>query len=142
MLLGRALPDELAESLRVHNGQRGPYMSSPFVDHQWLLSTTAIGANWTMRNEVNESLDAGWWASYFIPFTDSEGDALAVDASDVGGPVRAHAHDQGMLDIVLAPSLGDWLALLAHALEDGRFRIEHQGVWLHEAEGLALIYGS
>ena len=36
-LLGRALPEELAESLRVHNGQRGLYMSSPFVDHQWLL---------------------------------------------------------------------------------------------------------
>ena len=140
-LLGCALPEGLAESLRIHNGQRGTYMTSPFVDHQWLLSTTEIGAQWTMRNEVNEPLDPEWWAPHYIPFTDSEGNALAVDASSVGAPVRAHVHDEGMLEAALAPGLGDWLKRLADALEGGRFRVKDGGIWLQGEDGLALIYG-
>jgi hypothetical protein len=116
-------------------------MSCPFVDHQWLLSTTEIAAQWKMRNDVNEEPEPRWWASRCIPFTESEGDALVVDTSRAGAPVMAHVHDNGILEAALAPSLGDWLERLADALEGGRFRLEHGGIWLREEDGLALIYG-
>lgn len=78
---------------------------------------------------------------HYVPFTDSKGDALCVDARSPGGPVMARVHDQGMLGVVLAPNLDAWLDQLAGAFDAGRFHIEHEGVWLDEPDGLALIYG-
>lgn len=149
--LGR-VPDSFRELYRICNGTEGVGL---FPSHDdWddmayeLLDLEGVVNNWKIWKELLESGDfadlkpesatgiaAEWWHVGWIPFADNGGgDCFCLDmaptSAGVAGQVISHSHETGEHQ-VLAPSLEEYLKLLAADMEAGRYRFDaEQGVVL------------
>ena len=140
--LGRAIPEDLLESLRLHDGQDGKQRETLF-DGEWILPVDRILEYWRMRNEIQkdndsflapqaprrDSGDTPWWDARYIPFTDSDGDAYCVDSASPAGPVIQHIHDQGMDSAPEYSSFIEFLEALASCFEAGHYTKEYGSLW-------------
>jgi cell wall assembly regulator SMI1 len=134
--LGGALPPDLKDSLLVHDGQGPPYMSAVLFDNEYLLSCDQIAATWEMRNEVAADLrthdvapgvSSRWWDPIYIPVTESNGNGFSVHRTT--GAVYYHTHD-GEMEGPLYSSWREMLATLASRIEQRRFKVELDSVWV------------
>lgn len=123
--LGVTLPADIAECLRIHNGQKG--MAGGLFDNSEFLSTEAIADQWNIWRELLESgefnglkseLSPGvrddWWNRHWIPFThNGGGDHYCLDLQPALGGTLGQVitmwHDMGERRIVAA-GLHAWLA--------------------------------
>ncbi|WP_437723468.1 SMI1/KNR4 family protein [Sorangium sp. So ce861] len=145
--LGFAYPDELAASLRVHDGQ-GPYFGQSALGTWAAHSCDDIAGLWAMygeqaadRSPVHDEgiiADPGVrprsWHERWIPFAiNGDGDALVVDVDPapggaVGQIVRLHHDADGTRTCRLeAPSLATWLSELADQMEAGAWEVIRGG---------------
>jgi cell wall assembly regulator SMI1 len=132
--LGVALPDEFAESYRLHNGQRRDVPG--LTEMGWLLPLKEAVAQ---RRVWKELLDGGhfvgvssepdvgvrddWWSPKWIPFThDGGGNHLCIDLDPAPGgsvgQVILMWHDDPRREL-RAGSFGGWLSEFAARLERG-----------------------
>lgn len=127
--LGASLPAEVAESLRVHDGQH----DEALWDLWALLSAEEIAAQWSLMKDLLEAgeLDglgtengkkvaAGWWCPAWIPVcADGSGDLLCVDLQPgpkgVPGQVVWFRHDDAERSVE-ARSFKAWLQKVAREL--------------------------
>ncbi|GAA1549087.1 hypothetical protein GCM10009741_61320 [Kribbella lupini] len=127
-VLGVPVPDDLAESLRCHDGARE---WSTMLPEQSLLSAEAIAERWQMLMELApdfdgfetlEGNDEPWWHPLWVPWAEEAGGDPHVldlrpgaDAGRLGWAV----HD-GCGDFSDAwPSLADYMHTVAEALAHG-----------------------
>ncbi|MBB5866477.1 SMI1/KNR4 family protein [Xanthomonas sp. 3058] len=122
--LNLALPDELAESLRRHDGQsrKGPglfgemaYSSCLTIATDWTALTRL--ANEDDFDDLSVTTEKGiapvWWHPAWIPFAaNGAGDHLCLDTAPArggqAGQIIAFQHDHPHRRLV-SPSLGAWL---------------------------------
>jgi len=142
---GAALPDEMADSYRIHDGARGG--AAPlFGDWRLLTLANAIKA-WKQITRDNEDLDdaadevedvaapqigPAWWNPAWIPVaSNSSGDYLCVDlapaAAGTRGQIISYYHAEPRRELV-ATGFAQWLADFADDLERGAYRVEDE--WL------------
>lgn len=131
--LGTTLPDDLLESLRLHDGQADP--AAAFAESDALLSAHEIAAQWSIWknlvsggdfDDMTSDPDAGirddWYNLKWIPFThDGSGNHLCVDldpaeGGTVGQVIRVW-HDDDRRERV-ASSYAEWLARVAAEHDD------------------------
>ncbi|OXJ08315.1 SMI1/KNR4 family protein [Burkholderia sp. AU6039] len=131
--LGTTLPDDLLESLRLHDGQADP--DTVFAEGDAMLSAHEIGAQWSIWNKLVSGGDfddmtsdpaAGirddWYNLKWIPFThDGSGNHLCVDldpaeGGTVGQVIRVW-HDDEQRERI-ASSFAEWLARVAAERDD------------------------
>ncbi|WP_437723469.1 SMI1/KNR4 family protein [Sorangium sp. So ce861] len=134
--IGVALPDELAASLRVHDGQ-GPYCGNPALGYWVALSCAAIAELWaeygrriadgSPLHDKGVIADPGvrprWWHERWIPIaTDDIGDSLVVDVDPAPGgavgQIVRYRHDAETRRLE-SPSLATWMGQLADEMEAG-----------------------
>jgi cell wall assembly regulator SMI1 len=139
--IGRVLPNDLAASLRIHNGQVDPTRLWVFTDGGRLLDCRGIAEMWRMTESINRE-ESGrsppvpesdyvpplWWKSSLIPFTfDDVGDMLCTDTDPQLGRARGHVvmhvHNDG-LTRPLARNFSEWLASVADKLEAGALVVD------------------
>lgn len=135
--LGQRLPDDVRESLALHNGAANEAYLLYFGE---LLSTQRMLEVWQMYADMQKS--EGWglgpdynpdylqgplrpvyWDALRIPLTDNCGDGAMLDlapaAGGHAGQIIEFDHEAGPKG-VFAPSFSAWLALLADELEQGK----------------------
>jgi cell wall assembly regulator SMI1 len=137
--LAVALPRDMKESYRIHNGQSvNPVDGSVLVliDGFELLSLEALAEIWAgwkqmleqgmfkgIQSEPSGPVQPFWWSNLWIPVTDNGyGDHYCVDL-DPGpgglvGQIISVWHENPHR-VVLAPSFRQWLDRFANALESG-----------------------
>jgi cell wall assembly regulator SMI1 len=134
--LGFAVPTELAQCLRLHNGQRNE--ASGLFEGAEFLSTTRIADEWSvwkelldggdfegMRSEPDRGVRDDWWNPKWLPFTSNgAGDHYCIDSDPavfgVVGQVITMWHDFGERQI-LAYGLSGWLATYVSACLRGDY---------------------
>ncbi|VWB32206.1 molybdopterin biosynthesis moeA protein [Burkholderia aenigmatica] len=131
--LGTTLPDDLLESLRLHDGQADP--ATVFAENDALLSAHEIIAQWSiwkklvsggdfddMTSDPAAGIRDDWYNLKWIPFThDGSGNHLCVDldpaeGGTVGQVIRVW-HDDDRRERV-ASSYAEWLARVAAERDD------------------------
>lgn len=145
-LLGTALPRDLRESMRIHDGQAA-HAEVGFVDAQEFLSLERIRSEWVVwkdllhtgtfedsESDPAEGIRSDWWNPLWVPLTyDGAGNHSCIDLAPAeGGSVGQMItmwHDDAERTL-LAPSFRAWLEAYATAMEDGRiaFSAEHGGL--------------
>lgn len=126
--LGAMLPDDVIDSLRLHDGQADP--DAVFTESDALLSAQEIVAQWSIWrklvtggdfDEMTSEPDAGirddWYNLKWIPFThDGSGNHLCIDLDPAEGGVAGQVirvwHDDELRERV-ASSYAEWLARVA-----------------------------
>lgn len=140
-VLKLTLPDDLKQSLRIHNGQIDPSQLCSFVQFYILLSTSQIIESWQMYTETDlrirrENRDESpplflWWRTAWIPFARADGDVLCIncnpDSAKVGAVIEAP--QAGCQVLVVANSYSEWLEAATNRLQRGRFTVEPEG-WI------------
>src|SRR3984957_1384305 len=128
-VLGIALPGDLGESLRCHNGQRGP--ASLLPGHAEPLSASGIAEYWQMRMDIAAGIDGlvpapwadePWWHPLWVPWAESAGgDAQVIDQrpGPDAGRVGWAVHDDCGDFTDSWPSLAVLLHAVAQALYEG-----------------------
>ncbi len=119
-----ALPPELIESLRCHNGLT---TWANILPEGPPSSTTEIAANWQLRMELAPDFDGftvhppnpePYWHPSWIPWADSEGDLHVIDLRP--GPSHGRlgmAYHDGTADFFDSwPSLEAYLEAVVHAV--------------------------
>jgi cell wall assembly regulator SMI1 len=76
-------------------------------------------------SEPNGPIKQDWWNKKWIPITDNfEGDHICVDMDPLDGGTVGQIidwwHERGACEL-LAPGMGEWLAMIAKDLEEGSF---------------------
>jgi cell wall assembly regulator SMI1 len=136
MKLGYQLPDDLRDSLRIHNGT-----ASCFVDGWELLSVDRIWQEQQMQLEVLHDLqeEAGeieegervwWWYPHWIPFASfGNGDLLCVEVDPSSGEqfgwIIEFYHE--MYSLWIAPNFQAVLSAFADHLEMGEYTLDEFG---------------
>ncbi|GHO96794.1 hypothetical protein KSF_068420 [Reticulibacter mediterranei] len=136
MKLGYQLPDDLRDSLRIHNGT-----ASWFVDGWELLSVDRIWQEQQVQLEVLHDLqeeageiEAGervwWWYPHWIPFASfGNGDLLCVEvdpsSGEQSGQIIEFYHESYSLWI--APNFQAVLSAFADHLEAGGYALDEFG---------------
>jgi cell wall assembly regulator SMI1 len=128
-ILGVALPRDLGESLRCHNGQSA--WTNFLPEHAEPLSATGIADCWQMCMDIAADVDGlkpapwadePWWHPLWVPWARSAGgDAQVIDqrpGPDVGR-VGWAVHDSGGDCTDSWPSLASLLHAIAEALHQG-----------------------
>lgn len=131
--LGATLPDDVIDSLRLHDGQADP--DAVFTESDALLGAQEIVAQWTiwrtlvsggdfagMTSEPDAGVRDDWYNLKWIPFThDGSGNHLCIDLDPAQGGVSGQVirvwHDDELRERV-ASSYAEWLARVA-AERDG-----------------------
>ena len=149
--LGLTLPDDLKDSLRIHNGgeESGVFPSSDSLDMMGFspLTTEEIVNEWTMwkglidagefqhrTTEADHGIRSEWWSNSWIPIAgNGGGDFQCVDLapteSGTVGQIIGAWHDDTERQLI-APSLADYLQMLADGLEHGKYAYEEdEGVF-------------
>ena len=130
--LGHPLPDDLAESLGIHNGQNDSTRLQLLTECGVLLSTARMMEVWRMITEIDDDLKCTvpnrsgveWWNRDYLPLTDFEGDHVCVNlAPGKFGEVLWHVHDSGIQHDVF-PSYSDWLRDVATVFLTKRYAID------------------
>jgi cell wall assembly regulator SMI1 len=153
--LGKSLPADFAESLRVHDGQKADAEDGlfPFADEVLgampafrLLPLAEISREWTMMKKLHDrgefdgrqtkpgrGVRRDWWATGWIPIADDGGgDYFCVDLAPgkgrTAGQVIVFLHDMDERPLV-AKSYAAWLERLAKGLAAGKYILdEGEGV--------------
>lgn len=147
-VLGFALPVELVEMLKIHNGQAGE--AGYLFDGQEFLSTERIAEEWQTCQGLQEKgrfkggqprAEAGirkqWWSPGWVPFTSNGfGDNFCIDTD----PAESGLNDQVITFWKemserdrLAENLSDWLKDYTLALKAGEFvYADDYGAVLHK----------
>ncbi len=143
--LGMTLPSDLRAFLEIHNGgdDTGIFPSSDSFDMLGFspLATEEIVDAWRMLKELVDGGEFGdrtsdadpgirsdWWCTSWIPIaSNGGGDFQCVDLSptDSGtaGQIIGAWHDDNERQLI-APSLADYLRMLADGLESGKYAYE------------------
>jgi cell wall assembly regulator SMI1 len=150
--VGHRLPNDLRESLSVHDGMRDSYLgNNRLFDYQALLGVQEIAAASQAMTSLadTEAFRHGdpstrtrkvkndrWWNSAWIPITDADGDKYVVDL-DPGpsgriGQVFYFYNSGGSPRTVRAISYREWLDALASAFESGEYYVEDGGISLRK----------
>ncbi|WP_176050999.1 SMI1/KNR4 family protein [Burkholderia sp. BCC1644] len=126
--LGSTLPDDVIDSLRLHDGQADP--DAVFTESDALLSAQEIVAQWSiwqklvsggdfdgMTSEPDAGIRDDWYNLKWIPFThDGSGNHLCIDLDPAEGGVIGQVirvwHDDELRERV-ASSYAEWLARVA-----------------------------
>lgn len=117
------IPNDFKAYLLVHNGQDDPSRLQTLCEEGTLLSTEEIIKTYHMLNEINESGDIGsveWWSRKYLPFTDCEGDHLALNLET--GEVVMHVHDSG-IEEGIASSFQEWFESKLSFFRQGKFSV-------------------
>ena len=135
-VLGFSLPEDLAQALKIHNGQNP--VSGPLLPGGEFLSTKAIAEQWTIwkglvdegtfkdiRSEPERGIKNDWWNIKWIPVThDGGGNHSCIDTDpDKGGTygqVISMEHDMDERNL-LAKSFTLWLSAYISDLEKGEY---------------------
>lgn len=135
-LIGYPLPRDLADCLRIHDGQR-PNLGVLF-DGCEFLSTRRIADEWSVwkkllddghfegqRSEPEDGIRPSWWNAAWIPFTyDGAGNHLCLDLDPAeggrSGQVITMSHDDPTRERVAA-SLGEWFEAYVAGVLAGRY---------------------
>lgn len=129
--LGYPIPDDLRESLRIHDGQDDPRGLAVFCAAGTLLPVEAMLETWARITEIDRQLAeeipdrAGeWWDPAYLPLSDFAGDRLCVNLDpEARGEIVWHVHDCG-IEHGLFESYTTWLRSVAEALAERRFSQE------------------
>ena len=130
--LGRPLPDDLVESLRIHNGQTDTTRLKLLTGCGVMLSSAKMLEVWQMITEIDEDLKkttpnrsgSEWWNRHYLPLTDFEGDSLCINLDPCKyGEILWFVHDNAIVHDVF-PSYSDWLDDVADVFLTKRFTIE------------------
>jgi len=149
--IGVRLPDDVRESLRIHDGQE--HGTAGLYEGSELLSTRHIADEWQVWKELlddgtfddwernpDPGVRADWWNPRWIPLTHDAGgnhDCLDLDPAPGGreGQIISLWHDEATRS-VLAGSYREWLSRFADRLEAGSYAVDEHG-WLVGAEDAA-----
>jgi len=145
--LGVTLPDDLKDSLRIHNGgeESGVFPSSDSLDMMGFspLTTEEIVNEWTMwkglidggefhvrTSEADDGICSDWWSNSWIPIAgNGGGDFQCVDLSPTEsgtmGQIIGAWHDDTERQLI-ASSLANYLQMLADGLENGKYAYEDE----------------
>lgn len=133
---GFALPQDLIDLLKVHNGQGGN--AGWLLEGQEFLSSERIADEWMIWKGLHDSgefsgdssepqpgIKNDWWNPRWLPFTyNGCGDHYCVDTDPdnggVSGQVITMWHDAGEREL-LSVSLKDWFTNYVAALKNGDF---------------------
>jgi cell wall assembly regulator SMI1 len=147
--VGAALPRDLTESLKIHDGMARAYLDvNRLFNYEALLSTKAIASRWKTMKDLSDAKalpeegcpvtktrklkNDAWWRPGWIPITDSDGDGywIDLDPAPLGtkGQVFYFYNASGRPRRVVASSYSEWLekltAKVARAkLVDGSFEV-------------------
>jgi cell wall assembly regulator SMI1 len=140
---GATLPEEMANSYRIHDGARG---GAPPLFGDWrLLSLAAAVKAWKSitpptDDETSDDVEdvaapqikAEWWNPQWIPVaSNSSGDFLCVDLdpakAGTRGQIISYYHAEPRRELIAA-GFEQWLSAFAVDLERGEYRIEDE--WL------------
>lgn len=134
--VGLRLPDDVRESLRIHDGQAPD--APGLINACELLSTARIAGEWRAWKELLDGGDfddaesdpapgirGDWWNAAWIPLTHDFGgnhDCLDLDPAPGGraGQIISMWHDDAERR-VLAGSFREWLSAFADGLENGDY---------------------
>jgi cell wall assembly regulator SMI1 len=135
--IGRPLPDDFKQSLRIHDGGKdfwftptsGEFLSLDGMLKQWKLLRQAqrkgeyATEDWE-AHDVEGPIRPVFWSAGWIFVTDNSGDhwTLDLDPPEDGtyGQVFDHSHEVGPTQ-VLAKSWTELLSQLAVDMENGKF---------------------
>src|SRR5262249_40784079 len=143
--MGLALPEDVRESYRAHNGTnhagffpaglRGVLLSLHDMVRAWrmwkrFVERDTLGGRRpedVAKGVRRDSLNVGW-----VPFHSNGGGdydcgALAPAPGGTAGQIITMNHETGEHRLI-APSLRHWLHNFAHDLEDGTYRFEDGGL--------------
>lgn len=113
--IGRDVPRQLADSLRIHDGGAD-------LDSYELLSCADIANRYEVMNQWRA--DGVAWDDTWIPFAaDSGGNLLCIDPKNVVHFVEPRTVEAGMA----ARSYKAWLAAYLQKLEDGELAVDDEG---------------
>jgi len=137
------LPAAFIESLQIHDGQIDPQRLLPLFDYQHLLSASQILETYQMLQgifpdepTVNHISPTDChivrrnriWSSRWIPFTESNGDALVLDfdpaSKGIAGQVFFRPNSDNPPDKALAPNFSHFLDGFAQRMASGAFEIK------------------
>ncbi|MBC8288946.1 MAG: SMI1/KNR4 family protein [Planctomycetes bacterium] len=145
--LAVALPDDLKESLRIHNGaeELGVFPSSDTSGLDLMafspLTAEEIANEWKMwkglidggefedrTTNPTHGICSDWWSNSWIPIaTNGSGDFQCVDLapteSGTVGQIIGAWHDDDERQLI-ASSLADYLQWIADGLENGKYEFE------------------
>jgi cell wall assembly regulator SMI1 len=140
--LGLSLPDDLKQSLAVHNGQRPDFYPKTLIEQWELLSAERMQEEWIVlkgfydagefaENEVtaDEPLARTWWHPSWLPITDNHnGDYHCLDLTPgpTYGNILIFWHDYERRKIEGA-SFSAWLEKFADDLEDDVYEVSARG---------------
>jgi cell wall assembly regulator SMI1 len=149
--IGKPLPADLVESLRIHNGMEDSYLgTNRLFNYEALLSTDAMATQWgTMTRMLQDGFfdDGGcpltrtrkirndrWWNALWIPITDADGDGYCLDldpaSRGTAGQVFYFYHDGARTREVVAKSYAEWLATIGGKMARGQFHVDDGSIWL------------
>ncbi|GAB3305437.1 hypothetical protein EK0264_04760 [Epidermidibacterium keratini] len=144
--VGRPLPADFVESLRIHDGQDNPTQLVDLYNHQTLLSVEAMIESSELRRDVlgdDPSDTIGWMIPdkvrpvsnlrAWVQFTASDATGFALDldplpAGEVGQVIWLPI--DGPTPAPEFASYAAWLSHLAQKLDAGAFQIDDLGLWL------------
>jgi cell wall assembly regulator SMI1 len=149
--LGRTLPADFVESLRVHDGQKSsaddglmPMADDPILGEMpscRLLSVAEIAREWAMMKELHDmgefagqktrpakGVGRDWWGPGWVPLADNGGgDYFCLDLAPArvgaAGQVIVFFHDMDERPLV-AKSFRRWLNELASDFEAGKYTMD------------------
>ncbi len=121
LALGRSIPSDIRALLLCNNGSDEAYV----LGNWFLLGTRDILGEWKLNNQIAADNVDYEWSEHWLPVLgDGSGNFLVLDMNT--GECLEAFHDP-YERIVVAPSLGHWLADLAEQLEAGRYRVVEEG---------------
>ena len=126
---GEPIPEDLRESLLIHNGQSDPSRLQILCDAGTLLSVADMHRVWTFLTDTDAGMGPPpngivWWNPKYLPFTDYEGDHLCLDRRpDSLGEVVWQIHD-GEIERNIHPTYTAWLTSVRDVFAQNRFRVE------------------
>jgi hypothetical protein len=136
--IGRSLPAGVRHYLRIHDGQammKDRLPEPEFLATHRLLSCLEIADRWRLRQDLHSRAPRAGGAPWpFIDITDSDGDAIVVDARD--GVVYFDVRGEGIFGPI-APCLEAWLDDFATRIANDDVSVEASGtddvaIWLED----------
>lgn len=147
-LLGTQLPDDIRESLKIHDGgywwvlpNFGELLPVGEIERQWSMyrdwqqegTYGNDSSNWEAE-DIHGPIKPIFWNVKRIPITDNSGDHLMLDLDPPGdgtyGQIIDHSHEVGPKRVVAA-SWSEFLANLVDDLESGKYDLDEEGKLKH-----------
>ena len=138
-ILGKSLPADFRQSLRIHDGLSETDQPCLF-DGKVLLSSKRIASEWKMRCKVHGDDDPGgcpdtkdrrikndrWWRPGWVPVMEQDGDMPLMDLDPGPGGKRGQIfrfrNNGGRPREVIAPTFKAWLSKVADELRHATSR--------------------